>query len=101
MDSYLENRDPNATFDMDKDHEIAEKVAEGCIVLLKNDDNVLPLKKGSKVAYIGKFAKAPRYQGGGSSHIIGLPTHLMSLKNTLKSHMHKATTLNKISSMRH
>jgi beta-glucosidase len=69
MDSYLENRDPNATFDMDKDHEIAEKVAEGCIVLLKNDDNVLPLKKGSKVAYIGKFAKAPRYQGGGSSHI--------------------------------
>ncbi len=69
MDNYLENRDPNATFDMDKDHEIAEKVAEGCIVLLKNDDNVLPLKKGSKVAYIGKFAKAPRYQGGGSSHI--------------------------------
>lgn len=26
-------------------------------------------EKGSKVVYIGGFAKTPRYQGGGSSHI--------------------------------
>ncbi len=39
------------------------------IVLLKNDNHVLPLKKEEKIAIIGNYAKAPRYQGGGSSHI--------------------------------
>lgn len=69
MYQYLENRNVNAKFDMDSDHALAEKIAQECMVLLKNDDNILPLKKGSKVAYIGKFAQKPRYQGGGSSHI--------------------------------
>ncbi len=36
--------------------------------MLKNE-GILPLKKGSRVAFIGAFAKNPRYQGGGSSHI--------------------------------
>lgn len=27
------------------------------------------LKEGAKVAFLGEFAKQPRYQGGGSSHI--------------------------------
>lgn len=74
MNEYLEKRNPNATFDMEKDHALAEKIAQECMVLLKNDDNILPLKKGSKVAYIGKFAKNPRYQGGGSSHINSFKT---------------------------
>ncbi len=65
---YEENRDHDAVFDRDKDHEMARKVAEETIVLLKND-GVLPLKEQQKVAFIGKYAKAPRYQGGGSSHI--------------------------------
>ena len=39
------------------------------IQLLKNDDGLLPLKKGQKVAIIGEMAKAPRYQGAGSSVI--------------------------------
>lgn len=65
---YEENRDKNAVFDRDKDHETARKVAEETIVLLKNE-NVLPLSDGQKVAFIGKYAKTPRYQGGGSSHI--------------------------------
>ncbi|MCC8068188.1 MAG: glycoside hydrolase family 3 C-terminal domain-containing protein [Ruminococcus sp.] len=69
MYQYLENRNKDAKFDMDSDHALAEKIAQECIVLLKNDDNILPLQKGKKIAYIGKFAKAPRYQGGGSSHI--------------------------------
>jgi beta-glucosidase len=29
----------------------------------------LPLKKGERIAFIGGYAAAPRYQGGGSSHI--------------------------------
>ena len=39
------------------------------MVLLKNDE-ILPLKtQGQKIAFIGKFADKPRFQGGGSSHI--------------------------------
>ena len=37
-------------------------------MLLKND-GLLPLKKDSRVAFIGEFAASPRYQGSGSSHI--------------------------------
>lgn len=48
-------------------HEMAQKAAEESIVLLKNEENILPLKKGTKVAVIGEFAKNPRYQGAGSS----------------------------------
>ena len=66
---YEENRDKDAVFQYDKDHETARRIEEECIVLLKNEDEVLPLADGIKVAFIGKYAKVPRYQGGGSSHI--------------------------------
>lgn len=65
---YEENRDKNAVWDKDKDHEMARKVAEETIVLLKNE-SVLPLNEKDDIAFIGKYAKQPRYQGGGSSHI--------------------------------
>lgn len=55
------------TFDIEAHHELARKAAEESIVLLKNQDNILPLKPGTKVAVIGDFAKKPRYQGAGSS----------------------------------
>lgn len=54
-------------FDVEKHHELARRVAEESIVLLKNEDNILPLADGAKVAVIGDFAKTPRYQGAGSS----------------------------------
>lgn len=57
------------TYDVDAHHVLACQVAEGSIQLLKNDDGLLPLKKGQKVAIIGEMAKAPRYQGAGSSVI--------------------------------
>lgn len=57
------------TYDVDAHHDLACQVAEGSIQLLKNDDGLLPLKKGQKVAVIGEMAKAPRYQGAGSSVI--------------------------------
>ncbi|MDL4841993.1 beta-glucosidase family protein [Aquibacillus rhizosphaerae] len=53
--------------DVEKHHRVAQKVAEESIVLLKNEDNLLPLKFGKKVAVIGDFAKDARYQGAGSS----------------------------------
>lgn len=66
---YTENRDETAVFDYEKDHAIAAEMEAECAVLLKNDDQILPLKKDAKIAFIGKYAKEPRYQGGGSSHI--------------------------------
>lgn len=65
---FEENRDKDAVWDMDADHELARKTAEETIVLLKNED-ILPLDQNKKVAFIGKYASKPRYQGGGSSHI--------------------------------
>ena len=66
---YEENRDKTAVFDRDKDHELARKVAEETCVLLKNEEHILPLEEKAEIAFIGKYAKKPRYQGGGSSHI--------------------------------
>lgn len=63
------NKDENAMVDKEKHHELAEKIAGECIVLLKNEEKILPLKKNEKIAVIGDLAKNVRYQGGGSSHI--------------------------------
>lgn len=65
--SALHNND--AKWDKDKDHTLCAEVQSECMVLLKNDRGILPLDKKEKIAFIGKFAQAPRYQGGGSSHI--------------------------------
>ena len=64
---YTDNR-METTFDREADHLMAQKVAEESMVLLKND-GVLPLADDKKIAFIGKFAAKPRFQGGGSSHI--------------------------------
>ena len=66
---FEETRDKSAVFDRDKDHEYAKKVAEETIVLLKNEDGLLPLPEKEEIAFIGKYARQPRFQGGGSSHI--------------------------------
>lgn len=60
---------PQVVWDKDRHHKLAAKIAENCAVLLKNDGDILPLKEGEKVAFVGAFAEKPRYQGGGSSHI--------------------------------
>lgn len=63
------HRDQSAVFDRDAQHELSRKIAAQTLVLLKNEDSILPLKETQKVAVIGKYAKKPRFQGGGSSHI--------------------------------
>lgn len=65
----IENHDDNAVWDKEKDHLLARDVAKECMVLLKNDNNVLPLSSSDYVLFVGGFAKTPRFQGGGSSHI--------------------------------
>lgn len=55
-------------YDVAAHHALARTTAEQSAVLLKNED-ILPLQKDKKIAFIGEFAKMPRIQGGGSSHI--------------------------------
>ena len=65
---YADHRKPQE-FTMEKDHEGAQHIAEESMVLLKNENHILPLKTSEKAAFIGGFARNPRFQGGGSSHI--------------------------------
>ncbi|OTA26264.1 glycosyl hydrolase [Alloscardovia macacae] len=77
-------------FDKDVHHRIARRAAQESIVMLKNEDGLLPLasgdgaegSEGTRVAVIGEFARTPRYQGGGSSHIN--PTKMTSLLDALE-----------------
>ncbi len=57
------------TYDPDEHHKLAREIAGQCMVLMKNDGALLPLKKDQKIAVIGEMAKTPRYQGAGSSLI--------------------------------
>jgi beta-glucosidase len=55
---------------VDVDHNaIAKEISYNSAVLLKNENAILPLSTGSKIAVIGEMAKKPRYQGAGSSRI--------------------------------
>ena len=65
-------RTPDATCDHAKHLLLAQHAAEQSAVLLKNDDQTLPIKKEDKVAVIGMLAKHPRYQGAGSSKVNSL-----------------------------
>lgn len=68
IEKFTEHRQ-NEVFDRNADHEKAVRAAEECIVLLKNENRVLPLAKDEKILFVGGFAEHPRFQGGGSSHI--------------------------------
>lgn len=70
-------------FDVEKHHAMAAKASEQSIVLLKNEGNILPLKKGTKVAVIGEFAQKARYQGAGSSVVN--PTKLDHTMDVIKN----------------
>lgn len=55
------------TIDWENHRSTARRIASDSIVLLKNDNGLLPLtpEKYKKIAVLGAFAKEPRYQGGG------------------------------------
>ncbi len=55
-------------FDVDGHHALARVAAGEGIVLLKNN-GILPLRAPRRIAVIGRSAKEPHFQGGGSSHV--------------------------------
>lgn len=65
-------------YDVDAHNIAAKQVALGGAVLLKNEDQILPLSQDG-LLLVGDMAKNMRYQGSGSSHIT--PTKLTSLSD--------------------
>ena len=66
---FVEHAKPETPWDKEAQHLLAAEVAADCMVLLKNEDGILPLSREDEIAFIGEFAEKPRFQGGGSSHI--------------------------------
>lgn len=68
---YLE---PYGDYESDAHDRFAYNAAAASLVMLKNDDNFLPLTKDMKVAVIGAYAECAPVQGGGSSCVTPLKT---------------------------
>ncbi len=72
------------SFDEKAHHGLARRAAAESAVLLKNEDNILPLPARTKVALIGDFAAKPRYQGAGSSVVNAI--HVESMDKIIQNY---------------
>ena len=57
------------SFSAEEHDALARKIADESMVLLKNENSILPLDREKNYAVIGELAVSPRYQGAGSSKI--------------------------------
>ncbi len=73
-------------FSRDEHHKLARKLAASGIVLLKNDNDVLPITKGKykKIAVLGGFAENPIMTGQGSPEVYPSPEYIESPLAELK-----------------
>ncbi len=81
IEKAVEGRKKSYTVDWDRHHGLAKKAAGESIVLLKNEQRLLPLTEGCRIAVVGRFAEEPRFGGGGSSGV--LPRKIDTLLNSL------------------
>lgn len=98
VDSILEtalstNKKKIRNFNKNAHHILAKKAACESAVLLKNEDNILPLLKNEKVAVIGDFAFEPRYQGAGSSMVN--PTSVETIEKIIDGYELQITGLSR------
>ena len=77
-------KDKPESFDKNLHHNLARRAATESAVLLKNENNILPLKPKTKVAIIGDFAFEPRYQGAGSSLVN--PTEVETIEGLVNTY---------------
>ena len=62
-------REPSKIWQVADFEAVARKVALESAVLLKNEQDLLPIQAGMNVAVIGAMAEKPHYQGVGSSRV--------------------------------
>ncbi|MEK3794703.1 glycoside hydrolase family 3 C-terminal domain-containing protein [Paenibacillus sp. FSL R7-0204] len=77
-----DQKQSGTAYDKEAHHRLAREVAQETMVLLKNEDQLLPLAKKGKIAIIGALSERVRYQGGGSSHVN--PTRLDSIQEEIR-----------------
>ena len=70
-------------------HDIAREVAAAGTVLLKNENNVLPLtkEKYKKICVVGEYAVSPLVQGQGSAEVYQAESHIDSPLEELKKRL--------------
>ena len=69
IEKVREEREPGKTWQVEDFESVARKVALESAVLLKNEQELLPLQAGSNVAVVGAMAEKPHIQGAGSSRV--------------------------------
>lgn len=92
VEKYHSKQKTVVSYDKQKQHNFARKLADDSIVLLKNQNHILPIKEKDSLAIIGGLAKTPRYQGGGSSHVNAYKV-ISPLQAISKNHANTAFSL--------
>ena len=87
--SVKDRQTPSIAADPVSQHKLARETAAQCCVLLKNDEQILPLSATQPLALIGAFAEKPRFQGAGSSQV--RPTQVDTLVAALAEYTEAVT----------
>ena len=69
IEAAQNRRVKNYKCDFDKNYEVAKEVSDEGMVLLKNDNETLPLNKDEKVLFVGDFLTFDKFEASGSSRV--------------------------------